>query len=84
LSNLINDLYKGGTGPKIGSGSAMDAYRYTRATGQLVGSSNHWTKLIEYRTALLKLWEKRAHLTTTDKKIVLDLLKDIQNALSGN
>ena len=68
----------------MGSGSSMDAYRYEQATGLAVGGRTHGQKLLDYRRALQKLWKDRSNLSSGDKQTVKQLLKDIQNALSGN
>ena len=82
LKNIISDLYR--PGAKIGSGSSMDAFRFEQKTGQLVGGKSHSIKLLNYRTALQRLWRSRSNLSEGDKKIVKRLLTDVQNALSGH
>jgi len=82
LRNIINDLFR--RGAKVGGGSSMDAYRLEQLTGGTVGGKTHGTKLLQYRTALQRLWNNRTNLSATDKQIVKELLTDIQNALSGN
>jgi hypothetical protein len=82
LRKLVNDLYRENS--QIGSGSSMDAYRFEQRTGQLVGGKSHTQKILDYRTALIKVWRKRANLSSGDRQIVEKLLNDIQNALSGN
>jgi len=82
LRNLINDLYRENS--QIGSGSSMDAYRFEQRTGALVGGKSHTQKILNYRTALIKVWRKRANLSSGDRQIVEKLLNDIQNALSDN
>ncbi|HLR38291.1 MAG TPA: hypothetical protein VK084_09605, partial [Chitinophagaceae bacterium] len=70
-------------GAKIGSGSSMDAFRYEQLTGKALFGKTHGIKLLNYRTALIKLWHNRSSLTAVDKQVVKRLLIDIQNALSG-
>jgi len=82
LKNIVNDLHR--PGAQIGNGSSMDAFRFEKLTGGNVGGKSHFQKLIDYRTALLKLWQNRTTLSTSDQQVVKSLLNDIQNALSGN
>jgi len=82
LRNLTNDLYQ--PNAKVGDGSSMSAFRFEQATGLLVGGKTHAIKLLNYRTALTKIWKARANLNSFDKRITKELLKDIQNALQGN
>jgi RHS repeat-associated protein len=83
LKGVINELYRDRTGKNIiGSGSAMDAFRYERATGTLLSPKGHGQKLINYRSSLMKLLNNPG-LDGKDKQIVKDLLIDIQSALSG-
>ena len=81
LRNIINDLYR--RKAKVGSGSSMDAYRMERKTGLPVGKKFHTEKMYIYRKGLLNLWRKKGQLSVADRKIVKDLLKDIQDALSN-
>jgi hypothetical protein len=80
LKNAIDNLYR--PNAKLGSGSTMDAYRYEQHTGQLLSPKGHGQKLFDRRTQLQKML-RNPNLSTGDKKIVKDLLIDIQNALSG-
>mgnify|MGYP007089154426 CR=1 FL=1 len=82
LRNIVNDLYRSGT--KVGSGSSMDAFRLEQLTGGTVGGKTHAIKLLNYRTALQKVWSNRANLSAGDRQITKQLLGDIQNALSGH
>ena len=59
----------------------MDALRHERLTGELLSPAGHTKKLLEYRTNLMKLWDQRSRLNSTDRGIVRDLLTDIQKAL---
>ncbi len=81
LKNLVKDLFR--PTAQIGSGSSMDAFRVEQLTGGTVGGKSHHTKLLNYRTALQKVWSNRANLSPSDKQITKQLLQDIQNALSG-
>ncbi|MDU1893086.1 MAG: RHS repeat-associated core domain-containing protein [Dysgonomonas sp.] len=81
LKNVVNDLYR--PGAQIGSGSSMDAFRLEVLSGVAVNGKTHGTKLIMYRTALQKLWDKKSSLTKEEQVIVKQLLTDIQDALSG-
>lgn len=76
-----NNLYR--PGAKVGSGSSMDAFRLEQLTGGTVGGKSHSTKLLNYRTALRRLWSDRANLSTGDSQITKQLLGDTQDALSG-
>jgi hypothetical protein len=82
LRNIVNDLYR--PGAKVGSGSSMDAFRLELLTGGTVGGKTHATKLLNYRTALQRVWSNRAKLSAGDRQITKQLLRDIQNALSGH
>ncbi len=82
LKNIINDLFRATA--KVGGGSSMDAYRFEMLTGATVGGKSHGIKLVEYRTALQKLWSNRSSLSQNDRAVVKHLITDIQNALSGN
>jgi RHS repeat-associated protein len=79
LRNVVEQLYR--PGAKVGVGSSMDALRHERLTGELLSPAGHTKKLLDYRTNLLKLWDQRSRLNATDRRIVRDLLSDIQNAL---
>lgn len=81
LRNIVKDLYH--SGAKVGSGSCMDAFRLEQLTGGIVGGKSHSTKLLNYRTALRRLWNDRTNLSTGDSQITKQLLGDIQDALSG-
>jgi hypothetical protein len=82
LKNLSNDLFR--PGAKVGDGSSMSAFRFEQATGLAVGGRTHAIKLLNYRSALMKIWKARANLNSFDKRITKELLKDIQHALQGN
>ena len=48
----------------------MDAFRFEQKTGLLVGGKSHSIKLLNYRTALQRLWRSRSNLSEGDKKII--------------
>lgn len=80
LRNAIEELYR--KNAKYGDGSSMDAYRYERATGQLLSPKGHCEKLMGRRKQLQKLL-RDPNMSPSDRQIVKDLLINIQNALSG-
>jgi hypothetical protein len=82
LRNIVNDLFR--PNAKVGSGSSMDAFRLEQQTGVAVGGKMHTTKLLNYRTALQRVWNNRDNLSAGDRQITKQLLGDIQNALSGH
>jgi hypothetical protein len=82
LSNIVNELYK--RNARVGNGSSMDAFRYEQLTGLTIRGRSHGQKILDYRKALQKLWHNRQDLSNSEKQVVKELLKDIQNALSGN
>lgn len=81
LKNIVNDLFRAGA--KVGGGSSMDAYRFEMLTGATVGGKSQGQKLLDYRTALQKLWSNRSSLSQNDRAVVKHIITDIQNALSG-
>lgn len=80
LFNRVVALYK--YRAKIGSGSTADAIRYEKRTGLRLWSKAHTQKGVEHRNGLLKDLQS-GRLNDVDKSIALQLLKDLQNALSG-
>ena len=64
------------------SGSTADAVRFERATRELLSPKGHTQKLIDRRTQLMKL-RKDPNLSAGDRRIIHDILKDTQNALSN-
>jgi RHS repeat-associated protein len=80
LRNAIEELYR--KTAKVGDGSSMDAYRFERATKQLLSKTGHCQKLMDRRKQLQKLL-RDPNLSPSDRQIVKDLLINIQNALSG-
>ncbi|MEM9917266.1 MAG: RHS repeat-associated core domain-containing protein [Bacteroidota bacterium] len=81
LKNIVNDLFR--PNAKIGNGSSMDAFRYERATGDLVGNKSHGQKIQDYKRGLEKLIN-RGDLSKQDRQIANDIINDINNALKGN
>jgi len=59
----------------------MDAVRFERVTGELLSPSGHTQKLLDRRSQLQKL-RRDSSLSAGDRRIVHDLLKDVQDALS--
>ena len=82
LRNIVSSLYREIKGEIIGSGSAMDAVREELRTGVLVQGKNHSNKIKEAANGLLRL-SRRTDVSETDRKIISELLEDINNALSG-
>ncbi|MFI0416532.1 MAG: RHS repeat domain-containing protein [Candidatus Thiodiazotropha sp.] len=80
LKDAINNLYR--PGAKVGSGSTADVVRFERATGELLSPKGHTKKLLDRRTQLMKL-RKDPNLSSGDRRIIHDILKDTQDALSN-
>lgn len=80
LRDVIAQLFR--RNARVGSGSAMDAFRFEQQTGILLSPSGHALKLFERRIQLQRLL-RDARLLLEDRQIVKELLIDIQNALSG-
>ena len=80
LRNVITQLFRWNA--RVGSGSAMDAFRFEQRTGILLSPSGHGLKLFERRTQLQRL-RRELSLFPADRQVVKELLIDIQNALSG-
>ncbi len=74
LKNAISEIYR--PDAKIGSGSAMDAYRYESATGQLLSPTGHAKKLVERRAQLTRLL-RDPKLSSADRHVTKNLLIDI-------
>ena len=79
LKEAIENLYR--PNAKVGNGSTMDAVRYEKETGILLSPSGHTQKLLDRRTQLVKL-RNNGNLSSSDQKIINDLLIDIQDALN--
>lgn len=80
LKNTINNLYR--PGARIGNGSTADAVRHERATGELLSPNGHTQKLIDRRAQLMRM-RKNPNMSAGDQRIIRDLLKDAQDALSN-
>ena len=80
LREVIAQLFR--RNARVGSGSAMDAFRFELRTGVLLSPRGHGRKLFERRTQLQRLLRDQ-HLRPEDRRIVKALLIDMQNALSG-
>ena len=59
-----------------------DAIRHELKTGKLVGGKSHIQKGME-RLKNLENILKKQNLTSTEKKIVQDLINDLRKALNG-
>lgn len=80
LRNRIDKMYRANA--RIGNGSTADAIRHELRTGELLSPSGHMQKGIEMRNGLMKDL-RSGRLNEADTKIARDLLKDLQNAISG-
>jgi len=80
LRNMLTMFNRTGTG--IGTGSTADAIRHELKTGVAVGGKFHFTKGVEMRNGLKKLLDD-SNLDPKDREVVKELLRDLQNALSG-
>ena len=80
LKNRVNSLYR--QNAEVGTGSTADAIRYELRTGKLLSPQGHMQKGIEMRNGLLSDLNS-GRLNETDYTIARQLLKDLQNALSG-
>jgi hypothetical protein len=80
LRHIVTQLFR--RNARVGSGSAMDAFRFEQRTGILLSPSGHGLKLFERRTQIQRLWREPS-LLPADRQVVKALLIDIQNALSG-
>lgn len=80
LKNHIKELYR--PGATIGDGGTADALREENKTGKLVGGKSHKQKTIERLSALKKLYNK-GNLSVSDKKLIKELIDDLEDALKG-
>jgi len=80
LRQVVTQLFR--RNAQVGSGSAMDAFRFEQRTGILLSPSGHGLKLFERRSQLQRL-RRELSLFSADRQVVKELLIDIQNALSG-
>ena len=81
LKNIVDNMYRDVKNP-TGNGSSTAAFRFTLRTGKLVGGSDHVIKTLDFRIALSRVLKQQ--LTTSDRKLASQILKDITNALKGN
>lgn len=81
MRNRVDALYR--PNAKVGNGSTADAIRHELKTGEMLSPSGHSQKGIEMRNGLMKDL-KSGRLNAADSRIARDLVKDLQNALSGN
>ena len=80
LKSRIDKLYR--PNAVVGNGSTADVIRHELSTGELLSPKGHFQKGIEMRDGLLKDI-KSGRLNEADTAITRLLLKDLQNALSG-
>ena len=80
LRRRIEQLYR--RNARVGNGSTADAIRHELRTGELLSPRGHVQKGIEMRNGLLKDLES-GRLNVADRAIARRLLKDLQNALTG-
>jgi RHS repeat-associated protein len=80
LRKLINYLYR--PGATVGTGSTADAIREELATGNLLSPRGHFLKAQEARTSLQRLYRDPSTISS-DRRIIKEILADLQNALSG-
>jgi hypothetical protein len=66
----------------IGSGSATDALRWTAMTGKLVGGSDHVIKIMQSLKNAERILRKHV-LNDFDRRVILELINDMKNALRG-
>jgi len=66
----------------VGNGSTADAIRHELKTGELLSPKGHFQKGIEMRNGLMKDI-RSGRLNGADTGIARSLVKDLQNALSG-
>jgi hypothetical protein len=83
LTNIINDLYRAGQADPVGTGSATDAFRFTKLTGELVGGSDHVIKVQQYANALKNWLAKNPGASAADRAAATDVLGDILVALGA-
>ena len=88
MKNIVDDIYKGQTPSKksksiIGNGTTMDAARHELKTGTKIGGSDHVKKSQDLINRLNKRIRAK-DLSPQETRIANALLKDLQDALSGN
>lgn len=81
LNSLMDELYRADA--KIGSGSTAAAVREEAATGSTVGGKLHTQKAQNYIDALNKWLKNNPTASSGDRAAAENVIKDMQNALSG-
>ena|GEM_PF-3411865 len=76
LKNLVQSITKGG-------GNTMNAVRNELATGLPTKGKFHFQKLLETRANAMKIWSNKSNLSPGDRKILKQVLIDVQKTLSG-
>ena len=84
VRNLVKSMYRKENMGKelIGSGSATDALRWTAMTGKLVGGSDHVIKIMQSLKNAERILRKHV-LNDFDRRVILELINDMKNALRG-
>ena len=80
LRNTIKEMYR--PGAQVGDGGLADAIRSEIKTGNLVGEKSHIQKGKE-RLRNLERILKNEKLDRKEKRVVLDLIDDLKQALEG-
>ena len=81
LGALLNSLYR--PGAKVGSGSTAAAVRQELATGRSVGGKLHSQKAGDYIKGLQRWINGNPGASLGDRAAAENVLKDLQNAMSG-
>lgn len=82
LKELMDDLYR--ENAQVGSGSTADAVRHEMQTGEMVGGRSHAQKARDYSKALQRWLDNNPTASAGDRAAAENVLRDLQNALSGN
>jgi RHS repeat-associated protein len=80
LRNRVDAMYR--PNARVGNGSTADAIRQELRTNELLSPSGHFQKGIEMRNGLMNDLSS-GRLNATDAQVARQLLRDLQNALSG-
>ena len=81
LTRFLDDLYR--MDATVGSGSTAAAVRHEFMTGQSVGGKFHSQKAADYIRGLTRWLEKNPTARPNDRAAAENVIKDLQNALSG-
>ncbi len=81
LDKIIGENYR--EGAKVGSGSTADAVRHELKTGERVGGRLHDQKARDTITTLEKWLKNNPSARPGDRAAAENVLKDLQNSLSG-